>query len=178
MKMQLKSMLVLFGVLFILFTGCQKSDGLVSSSTPSIAANAAPSTAENAEAAVRDLLSSDKGTSIYITTTTLTSAGAPPHVLKTGTFVASHELGDTGTYIMNIRYFDAALDSIRCTTTFIPRKTKNTGDEWTTISECSITTFLGKWHVLFGSGVYANLRGNGTVTMIPGHEMATGKISN
>src|SRR5206468_3392244 len=100
-----------------------------------------------------------------------TSVGIPPApVLKTGTFVASPELGDTGTYVMYVRYFGASLDSIHCNTVFTPIG----GDEFTMGSKCSIITFIGDWKILFGSGVYTNLRGNGSVTMIPGHEMATG----
>jgi hypothetical protein len=159
MKMQLKSMLLLIGASLIAFTECKKSDALVAPSAQSFAQSNSQSINKRIE--------------VWMTTTTLTVVTiSPTHVLKTGTFVASQQLGDTGTYVMDIRFFGPLLDSIHCNTTFMPLA----GDEFTTGSKCSIVTNLGLWKILFGSGVYANLSGNGTVTMIPGHEMATGKI--
>lgn len=162
MKTKLKSILLLIGVSPLIFLACQKSDGV-----------SAPSSSQSSGEA--NSFSSNKRTEVWTTTTTLTAVTiSPTHVLKTGTFVGSHELGDTGNYVMDIKFYGAKLDSIHCNTIFMPLA----GDEFTAGSKCSIVTNLGLWKILFGSGIYENLRGNGSVTMIPGHEMVTGKISN
>lgn len=154
--MQLKTMLLLMAVSFILFTACKKSDGLVSPN------NKATATAFNS-------VTSAKPAEVFLNTTTLTATGVPPHVVKTGSYVASPELGTSGTYIMDIKYFGMA---IHCTTTFTP----DGGDEFTTFSECQMTTLTGQWRVLSGTGVYANLSGNGSIVMVPGHENCVGRV--
>jgi len=114
-------------------------------------------------------LSSSKPASVFLNTTTLTSTGVPPSVVKTGTYVASPELGTSGTYVMNVQFFGKAF---HCTTTFTPTG----GDEFTTFSECQMTLLTGQWRVISGTGIYANLRGNGSIVMLPGHENCTGRV--
>ena len=104
-------------------------------------------------------------TPVWLTTTT---TGGNPNV-RTGTFTASPELGTSGTYVMNIQYFGQAF---HCTTTF----TTIGGDEFTLFSECQKTLFTGQWQAINGSGIYANLRGNGSIVMGSGHEMVTGRV--
>lgn len=114
-------------------------------------------------------LISSKPISVFINTTALTSTGAPPSVVKTGTYVASPELGTSGTYVMDIHFFGQAF---HCTTTFTPKG----GGEFTTFSECQMTTLTGQWRVIGGTGIYANLQANGSIVMAPGHEMCTGRV--
>src|SRR6266487_1084740 len=111
MKMQSKSMLLLMGVSFIIFTACKKSDGLVSPGN-------------KATAAVSNSSSSAEPTEVFLNTTTLTSTGLPPHVVKTGSYLASPELGTSGTYVMDVEFYGQAF---HCTTTFTPAG----GDEFT-----------------------------------------------
>jgi len=181
MKTQLKSVLLLIGVSSLFIIGCQKSDSFVSSNQ---------SSAKSVQSSDESVISSDEfDQSIaednsqssanripaYITTTSVTAIGVPPVVIKTGTFVASHELGDTGLYVMHIKFFGQSQDSIHCLTEFYP----NRGGRWVTDSRCSIVTNIGLWGIIQsqGSGPYKDLRGHGSVTMIPGHEMGTGKIT-
>lgn len=114
-------------------------------------------------------LSSTKPTSVFLNTTQLTVTGAPPSVVKTGTYVASPELGTSGTYVMDIHFFGQAF---HCTTTFTP----NGGDEFTTFSECQMTTLTGQWRVISGTGIYSDLKANGSIVMVPRHEMCTGRV--
>ena len=83
--------------------------------------------------------------------------------------MASAELGTAGTYVMNIHYFGQAF---HCTTTFTPTG----GDEFTLFSECQMTLLTGQWRAISGTGIYANLRGNGSIVMKPGHEYCTGRV--
>jgi hypothetical protein len=114
---------------------------------------------------VSNSLSFAKPTPVWLTTTT---TGGNPNV-RTGTFIASPELGTSGTYVMNIQYFGQAF---HCTTTFSPTG----GDEFTLFSECQKTLFTGQWQAASGTGIYANLRGNGSIVMGHGHEMVTGRV--
>ena len=154
MKMQFKSMLLLIAGSSIFFTACKKSDGFVS---------------PNNKATAKVSTNSSNPTDVFLNTTTLTATGAPPHVVKTGSYVASPELGTSGTYVMDIRYFGMA---IHCTTTF----TAVGGDQFTLYSECQMTTLTGQWRTLSGTGIYANLRANGSIVMVPGHEYYSGRV--
>ena len=156
MKTQLKSMLLLMAVPFMLFTACKKSDGLV-----------AP--ANKAAAAASNSASLAKPADVFLNTTTLSSTGEPPSVVKTGSYLASPELGTSGTYVMNVEFYGQAF---HCTTTFTPAG----GDQFTTFSECQMTTLTGQWRVISGTGVYANLSANGSIVMVPGHENCVGRV--
>ncbi len=156
MKIQLKSMLLLIAGSSIIFTACKKSDGLVPPDKRTTA------TSSNA-------VTTAKPANVFLNTTTLTATGIPPHVVKTGSYVASSELGTSGTYVMDIRYFGMA---IHCTTTFTPAG----GDEFTLYSECQMTTLTGQWRTISGTGIYTNLSGNGSIIMVPGHENCVGRI--
>ena len=114
-------------------------------------------------------LSSSKPIPVFLNLTVLTVTGVPPSVVKTGTYVASPELGTSGTYVMDIHFFGQA---IHCTTTLTPKG----GGEFTTLSDCQLTTFTGQWRVISGTGIYANLQANGSIVMVPGHEMAIGRL--
>jgi len=177
MKTQLKSLLLFLGALLIIL-GCEKSDSLVSRSaqsspqlSPQLSDELSDESWAESWAESSSVDSADK-IKVFVTTSTLTAIGTPPNVLKTGTFVASPELGDSGIYVMHITLYGAALDSIHCITTFYTRS----GAQWTTGSRCSIVTNLGKWRIIYGTRRYANMRGHGSVVMIPDHEMATGRI--
>jgi hypothetical protein len=179
MKMQLKPMLLLIGVSSFIFVGCQKSEGFTAPSSQSSTVQSPDEfsqLSDESAQAFTNAYSEDltNAISVRLTTTTPTAIGTPPVVLKTGTFVASHDLGDTGLYVMHVKYFDPLLDSIHCITTFYPNRA-GTGT-FTTSSRCSIVTNIVKWVITYGTGRYANLHGHGTVEMIPGQEMATGKI--
>jgi len=162
MKTQLKSMLLLMGVSSIIFFGCQKSDGFVA---PSARSSAAQTNSDGSATRIP----------AWMTTTTVTTVSiSKTIILKTGTYVGSHSLGDSGIYTMHVRFYDAALDSIHCIVELYP----HSGYKIVTGSHCSIVTNLGLWHVIAGSGTgpYTNLQGNGSVVMMAPHEMATGKV--
>jgi len=188
MKIELKPMLLFIGASSAIFWSCQKTDSLTSPASQSSTVQSSTAQSSSVQRLDEFLQSTDEssqtfsnaysenminGISVWLTTTTVTSIGNPPVVLKTGTFVASHELGDTGLYVMHVKFFGPLLDSIHCVTTMYPNKG---GGSWMTDSRCSIVTNIGKWIIIHGAGRYWNLRGRGTVDMIPGHEMAKGKI--
>lgn len=159
MKQKSKLMLLLIGVSFIIFTGCQKDNSLVSPSTPSANALALESNSVN---------SSDPA-KVFLTTTTLHASGAAPQVVKTGSYIASAQLGTSGTYVMTVDFYGMA---IHCTTVFTPAG----GDQFTTYSECQRSTFTGQWRVIDGKGAYANLQANGSIVMKTVHEYCTGRV--
>ncbi|KAA9037257.1 hypothetical protein FW778_17675 [Ginsengibacter hankyongi] len=163
MKQNSKLMLLLIGVSLIIFTGCQKDNSLVSPSAPSAVNNATALTPG------ANSVNSEAPADVFLTTTTLTSSGAAPQVVKTGSFVASAQLGTSGTYVMTIDFYGMA---IHCTTVFTPAG----GDQFTTYSECQMTTFTGQWRIIDGKGAYANLQANGSIIMKTGHEYCTGRI--
>src|SRR3954453_15052128 len=122
MKTQLKSLLLFLGALLIIL-GCEKSDSLVSrsaQSSPQLSDELSDESWAESWAESSSVDSADK-IKVFVTTSTLTAIGTPPNVLKTGTFVASPELGDSGIYVMHITLYGAALDSIHCITTFYTR---------------------------------------------------------
>ena len=106
-----------------------------------------------------------EGTEVLTTTTTATLSPG----VKIGTFTAIEALGTSGTYVMTIDFYGMA---IHCTTIFTPAG----GDQFTTFSECQMTTLTGQWRVIDGKGAYANLQANGSVIMKPGHEYCTGRL--
>lgn len=163
MKQKSKLILLLMGVSLIIFTGCQKDNTLASPSDPSTINTTVALTPES-----HSVNSSDPA-EVFLTTTTLTSSGAAPQVLKTGSYTASAQLGTSGTYVMTIDFYGMA---IHCTTIFTPAG----GDQFTTFSECQTTTFTGQWRIIYGKGAYANLRANGSIVMQSGHEYCTGRL--
>jgi len=110
--------------------------------------------------------SPNEPTPVSLTTTTIATI-AP--AVKIGSYTASAELGTSGTYVMRIEFFGQAF---HCTTTFSPIG----GDEFTLFSECEMTLLRGQWRAISGTGVYANLEGNGSIIMLPGHEYCTGRV--
>ena len=112
-------------------------------------------------------------TPVWLTTTT--TGGNPSR--RTGTFAASSELGTAGTYVMNIIYTGQAF---HCTTTFTPYNTAHTGvpvgSTYILQSNCEKTLFDGQWRAISGTGIYQDLEANGSIVMMPGHEMVTGRL--
>ena len=160
MKTQLKSMLHLVAGLFLILTGCQKSDGFVSPS--------AQSAAKKADATASTELSSSKALPVTITGTYDFSTF--PNV--SGTFTTSGALTISGTTTMDI-------DPIVPGSIFHCVVTLFASDGTITIhQECEFATSppKGQWQIVSGTGAYANLKGNGSLLMPPNTEAMVGFI--
>ena len=95
-----------------------------------------------------------------------------PHV--TGTFVYAGALTISGTNTMDI---GPNINGARAHCVEI--ETASDGSGTITIHmECAFNTPIpqGRWEIVSGTGIYANLRGNGSIVMVPGHENATGRV--
>ena len=154
MKAQLKSMLHLIGVGFLILTGCKKEDSsvlLFSSSSPTLTSNAVLSnTNPNEPASV-------------IITMTITGGTFPTF---TGPITTSGNLLPPGDGSMFVKSFGNVFHCIIML---------ETSDGTVEIrQECNKTTFMGQWQIVNGTGAYVNLRGNGKVLMPPGLEVLEG----
>ena len=85
----------------------------------------------------------------------------------TGFFTASGGVTTSGNCTMDVT--PVGTDSIHCTQTLeVPSE-----GTITILSQCSLPNNTGAWHVSSGTGIYANLQGEGTLVMSTG---ATGPI--
>ena len=105
-----------------------------------------------------------------VTITVTTFGGMPVPGDNPGTFVATGAIETSGTSIMNVVPLSNV--AIHCSILLT--------DEHGTITihqECNFATPTpqGRWEIVSGTGDYANLRGNGPLTM-PGNESMTGYI--
>ena len=157
MKKQLKSLLLLTGVLFIILNGCRKSDGLVSPSAQS-------ADDKNANAVVSSSLNSGKPIPITITMT-LTGGAFPTF---TGPITTTGDIIPPGEGSMYVNSFG---NVFHCIITLV-----NSEGTLKIQEECNKTTFMGQWQIAEGTGAYANLRGDGKVMMPRGFEVLEGTI--
>ena len=158
--MQLKSIPLLLGVSFIIFSGCKKDGSVVSSSTN--AENQVSSSAKHSKHHIHGHVT------IVWTYTALPAPGT-----RTGTAVAHGALETSGTSTMHT---NVSGDVLNCSQTLV-----TSAGTLTMLSTCHLSTNDGIWHIVSGTGDYANLEGNGTLVMsFPGPgvvgESFTGKI--
>jgi len=157
MKTQLKSMLHLIGVSFIILTGCRKEDSSVSPSSPS-------SSILTANAAISNTSKTNKPMTVTIMMT-ITGGTFPTF---TGPIITTGDLIPPGEGSMYVNSFG---NVFHCTITLVTSEgTLNIREE------CNKTTFIGQWQIMEGSGAYVNLRGNGKVMMPRGFEVLEGVI--
>ena len=105
----------------------------------------------------------DHGEAVTITVTHL--AVVKPIVL-TGTFISTGEINTSGTSLMDVT---PAGDSAHCTQTMTTPE-----GSFTMHQDCSGTNMTGSWYITSGTGHYAHLRGNGTLTMMFPPNVPTG----
>jgi len=125
MKMQLKLMLLLFGVTFISLMGCKKDEAHSASITG------------------------------YYTSVTPVKGG----LYNTGYFTTSGGLKATGNAEMNVNF--SGTDSANCTASFTAPE-----GSFTMSMHCSTVNNTGHWNITSGTGRYAELRGDGPLTML------------
>jgi hypothetical protein len=146
MKMQLKSMLLLIGVSFITFTGFKNADVR---GPQALHVNATPTP---------------------VTITAVFDFSTFPNVA--GTFTASGALEISGDATMDVALNENGKIA-HCVVTLIA------SDGTITIhQECQFVTNppKGRWEIVSGTGAYANLQGNGSLTMPPNTEAMEGVI--
>jgi hypothetical protein len=157
MKMQLKSMLVFLGLSFITFTGFKKSERIVSPSFNHHFMATVPQSIKPVH------LTPVSITAIFTETSTLT---------WTGTFTTSGALDISGDAIMVIGpNVNGTIAHCEITLT--------TSDGTITIhEECQFATkpYKGRWEIVDGTGAYANLLGNGSLSMPDNEEAMVGVI--
>lgn len=105
-----------------------------------------------------------------VTITVTTFGGPPVPGDNAGAFIATGAIETSGTSIMNVVPLSKV--AIHCSILLT--------DEHGTITihqECNFATPIpqGRWEIVSGTGAYANLRGNGSLTM-PGNESMIGVI--
>jgi hypothetical protein len=143
MKFQLKSLLILSAASFILFTGFKSADLRD--------AQALHATAQPSKIAI---------------TTTFTGGLFPTY---TGTFTASGAIETSGDVTLDI---DPNISGIRAQ--FVLTLKSWNGSTITIHQQCQFSTSpaKGRWEIVNGTGDYADLRGNGSILMVPyGEEM-------
>jgi hypothetical protein len=157
MKTQIRSMLHLIGVSFIILAGCKKEDGSVSPANPA-------SSILTANAVVSNTSKTNKPTPVTITMA-ITGGTFPTF---TGPITTTGDFIPPGEGSMFVNSFG---NVFHCIITLV------TSDGTLTISEeCNKTTFMGQWQIDDGTGAYVNLRGNGKVMMPRGFEVLEGVI--
>ena len=159
MKKQLKLMLFLVPVSFIISTGCQKRDNLVSPKSKASDVNAMASNANASE--------NNKPMPIVITATY--NSGKFP--LFSGTFVTTDGTIPSGTTTMYVQPIGKLV--FHCVITLI---TPNGNISIREECQFATTPSAGQWQIIEGTGDYVNLRGNGKVMMPPGQEVLEGSI--
>jgi hypothetical protein len=94
------------------------------------------------------------------TTITGTNLAVLKQGIITGTFTATGGINTSGTHIMVVQ--PVGSDSIHCTWTMTAPE-----GNFTMIQDCSLINMTGSWHINSGTGTgrYAGLRGNGSLTM-------------
>jgi hypothetical protein len=155
--MQLKLVLFLFGISFIIFSGCKKENIPASSSTN-----------------VKEQLGGTAKHSKHNNETiTWTYTAQPMPGTRTGTVVAQGAFNAAGTTTMNVHVNG---DILHCSQTLV-----SPVGTLTMLSRCQLSTSSGIWWIVSGTGQYSELRGKGTLIMsMPGmgivQELFTGKI--
>ena len=159
MKTQLKTMVLLAGGALISLTGCQKSDGFVSPSAQPVA--------KKADASI-ELSSSTRSP---VTITGIYDFSTYPNV--SGTFTTGGALTISGVSQMNV---GLNFNGVRahCVVTLFP----STGGTIIIDQQCQFASSppKGRWEIVSGTGAYANLNGNGSLTMPANQEAMTGVI--
>jgi len=156
MKPQLKPMLHLIAVSFIILAGCKKEDSSLSPSGPSPSILTTKAVASNTK--------SNKPTPVTITMT-ITGGRFPTF---TGPVTTTGDLIPPGEGSMFVNSFG---NVFHCIITLVTSEGTLTIRE-----ECNKTTFMGQWQIVEGTGAYVNLRGNGIVMMPRGFEILEGVI--
>ena len=157
MKTQLKSVLHLIGVAFIILTGCKKENNSVLPSSTS-------SSIVTANAVVSNTSKPNKPTEVTITMA-ITEGTFPTF---TGPITTTGDLIPPGEGSMFVNSFG---NVFHCIITLVTSEGTLTIRE-----ECNKTTFMGQWQIVEGTGAYVNLRGNGKVMMPRGFEVLEGVI--
>ncbi len=155
MKKQLKSILLFIAVTFIILTGCSKSDSLVPPAVNKSPGQNTDLTTTNDNAAQK---TASRRTPITITAPFIDIGTYP---IFPGTFTTTGALNISGTATMDAN-FNADFTKAHCIITLT--------DNYGTITiheECQFVTIPhnGTWHIVSGTGAYANLRGHGSNTM-------------
>lgn len=146
MKIQLKLMLLLFGVSLGFFIACKKNPDVI-----------APIVKENSDGIASTLKKESKGKATTITVTHLTVL-RPFNIGGTFTQTLKDET-ISGTSLMVVQ--PIGTDSIHCTQTM----TTSEGS-YTMLQYCSRSNMSGSWHIISGTGEFKHLQGNGTLTMM------------
>ncbi len=146
MKPKLKSMLAFMAVSFIIFTGCKKSDSLVSPSALS-------ATAVKANETLSKRGNFDKHDPVTITFdyTGRSTAGF------TGSFTVTGVPAMEGTALMAVKTVGMEFHCIN--TLELP------GGTITILSVCQMADNTGIWYVEKGTGLYKKIQGDGTLIM-------------
>lgn len=91
-------------------------------------------------------------------TITVTHLVVTKPIYLTGTFVSTGSIETSGTSLMIV---NPVGDSAHCTQTMT-----TTEGTFTMHQDCSSTNMTGSWYITSGTERYANLQGNGTLTMM------------
>ena len=145
MKKNLSSMLLLMGASIILFTGCRKNE----------MNDLSPVNTNSAAGGAKSL-----GTPAPVTISV-----SFPYDNSQPTFIAAGGLSLSGNASMNYEYGGHAY-ALHCTVVLSP----STGGTITIHQQCEFANvhapfYRGRWEVVSGTGAYANLKSNGSLTM-------------
>jgi hypothetical protein len=90
------------------------------------------------------------------------TSGAFPDITFTGPFFISGAFYASGVAVM-VAHLNANAMTYHCVWTL----TDNNGDAFVLKEECEMATnpIKGQWQIVSGTGIYANLRGNGSALM-------------
>ena len=112
-------------------------------------------------------------TPVPVTITAVYNFSTFPNV--TGTFTTTGLGGISGNSTMHVDPLGALGTTVaHCVVTLFP----STGGSIIIDQECQFATSppKGRWEIVSGTGAYANLNGNGSLTMPPNEEAMTGYI--
>ena len=163
MKKQLKPILLLIAVSFIILTGCSKSTDLVSPSVNNSPNQKTDQTTTNK--------SENSSSQTAVTITGVFDFSTFPNT--TGTFTTTGALTISGDATMFVGVISDPV--AHCVVTlYAPDGTI------TIHQQCNFSTPIpkGQWQIVSGTGAYVNLKGNGSLTMPPNTEAMTGVIYN
>jgi len=164
MKKQIKQILLLIAVSFIILAGCSKSTDLV---TPAVN----NSSAQNNEQTGTNK-SENSSSQTAVTITGVFDFSTFPNT--TGTFTTTGALTISGDATMFVGVISDPV--AHCVVTLYP----SDGGTIVIHQECNFKTPTpkGQWKIVSGTGAYENLKGNGSLTMPPNTEAMTGVIYN
>jgi hypothetical protein len=163
MKKQLTPILLLIAGFFIVLTGCSKNTDLVTSSVNNSAAQNKDLTTTNS--------SQNSASQTAVTITGVFDFSTFPNTV--GTFTTTGALTISGPATMDVGVISTPV--AHCVVTLYAP------DGIITIhQECNFSTPTpqGRWEIVSGTGIYTNLKGNGSLTMPPNTEAMTGVIYN